>query len=252
MSRAAWADVLLQHATISTPAGKGPFPLVIQLHGCGGLRPFMRFYTEAALDQGVAVITVDSVTPRGLAGWRSNALVCTGAVLKGAERAADLYAIYDWARRQDWVDPDRIAAAGWSHGGWTIMDALAAGPDAGRYCKLTDLPELPLKGLDCAIVIYPYAGFPALTLRRGWTHYRPRLFAVLGGCDQVVGVRLPARARDRLERDGHAVERLVFPEATHVFDDDTPADPRSRFRPDLRDQALAWYGAALASALGAK
>jgi dienelactone hydrolase len=219
------------------------------MHGCGGLRPFMTEYTRVALAAGVAVVTVDSLTLRGLAGWRSNALVCTGAVLKGAERAADLYAIYDWVRRQSWADPDRIAAAGWSHGGWTIMDGLAAGENAGRYCRLTDLPAQPLAGLAAAIVIYPYAGFPALTIGRGWGVHRPKVFALLAGRDQVVGTRFPARAIDRLSRDGLDVERLLMAEATHAFDDERPADPRSKHRPDLREQALAWYGNALKSAL---
>jgi dienelactone hydrolase len=212
----------------------------------------MTRYADVALAQGVAVVTIDSLTLRGLAGWRSNALVCTGAVLRGAERAADLYAIYDWVRRQSWADPARIAAVGWSHGGWTIMDGLAAGENAGRYCRLTDLPAQPLEGLAAAIIIYPYAGFPALTTGRGWGVHQPKVFALLAGQDQVVGTRNPARAVDRLSRDGLTVERLLLAEATHAFDDDRPAHPQSKFRADLREQALVWYGKALKTALSAK
>lgn len=232
-------------AVVQKPEGLGPFPVVIHLHGCGGNRPFMDVYAAAALAQGAAVITVDSLTLRGLAGWRANALVCTGAVLKGAERAADLYAIYDWTTRQAWADPARIAAAGWSHGGWTIMDAIAAGPEAGRYCRLTDLPDQPMEGLAAAIVVYPYAGLGALTIARGWGVHRPKVFALLGGKDAVVGVRMPARAIDRLVADGLEVDRLVFADGTHAFDDQHAAHPQSRFRTDLRDQAVAWYGKAL-------
>lgn len=244
-----WAKALLDHAIIQKPPGDGPFPVVIQLHGCGGRQPFMDHYALAAVAQGVAVVCVDSLTLRGLAGWRANALVCTGAVLRGAERAADLFAIYDWVSQQGWADPARIAAAGWSHGGWTIMDALAAGPDAGRYCRLSDLPDLPLRGLAAAILIYPYAGFPALTIGRGWGAHRPKVFALLAGRDAVVGTRMPARAIDRLSRDGLAVNRLDFDDATHAFDDEHAAHPQSRFRADLRDEALAWYGQALKTAL---
>ena len=209
----------------------------------------MDHYAAAALTQGVAVITVDSLTLRGLAGWRANALVCTGAVLRGAERAADLFALYHWAGEQSWADPVRIAAAGWSHGGWTIMDAIAAGPDARRYCRLTDLPDLPLKGLAAAILVYPYAGFPAMTIGRGWGAHRPKVFALLAGQDTVVGTHMPVRAVERLARDGLAVERLVFEDASHAFDDDLAVHPQARFRADLREKAVAWYGQALNAAL---
>jgi dienelactone hydrolase len=209
----------------------------------------MAHYSQAALDAGIAVVTVDSMAPRGISRMAASLLVCTGMRLKGAERAGDLFAVYDWVQQQSWADPSRIAAAGWSHGGWTIMDAIAAGPDASRYCRLSDLPEHPLEGLAAALLIYPYAGFPSLTISRGWGKHRPKVFALLGGRDQVVGVRLPARAIDRLVKDGVVVERLVFADATHAFDDDAPSDPRSAFREDLRSEATQWYAASLKSAL---
>ena len=42
---------------------------------------------------------------------------------------------------QNWVDPDRIVVAGWSHGGWTIMDALALRPgrEMAHFTGLTPL-----------------------------------------------------------------------------------------------------------------
>lgn len=209
----------------------------------------MALYGQAALDAGIATVTVDSLTPRGISRLKANFMVCTGMILKGAERAGDLYVIHQWLKQQPWADPDRIAAAGWSHGGWTIMDAIAAGADAPRYCRLGDLTGNPLKGLKAALLVYPYAGFPSMTIGRGWGEHQPKVFALLGGKDQVVGVRQPSRSLDRLSRDGLAVERLFFADATHAFDDDAPSDPRSTFREDLRSRAMAWYAASLRSAL---
>jgi dienelactone hydrolase len=74
--------------------------------------------------------------------------------------------------------------------------------------------------------------------------------ALICGNDKVVGHRLPARAFDRLERDGVPVERLVFEDASHAFDDESPNDPRSVHRPDLFDQAKAWYVERLKAAFG--
>jgi dienelactone hydrolase len=244
-SRAAWAAELLKSATISKPRGKGPFPLVIQLHGCGGPRPFLETYAKAAVEAGIAVVNVNSYTPRGLSRIDGSILVCTGLALHGSERAADVYALYDWARGEPWVDDRRIAFAGWSHGGWTIMDALAAGDRASRFSKLNDLPAEPLKGLAGAVLIYPYAGFPAMTANRGWGLSKLPVAALLAGKDVVAGVYYPPRALDRLQRDGIPVERLLLPDATHAFDDDAPADPRTRYRADLADQARAWYATQL-------
>jgi dienelactone hydrolase len=245
---AAWADVLLRKATVLRPDGPGPHPVSLQLHGCAGPRPFERLYAEAAVEAGVAVVMIDSVGPRGLGRFAASALVCSGAVLRGGERSADLYAIHDWARRQSWADPERIFAAGWSHGGWTIMDALASGADAPRLSGLSDLSAEPLAGLKGVAVVYPYAGPPALTLSRGWNGLRPPIHALVCGKDKVVGYKGPMRALDRLEADGVAVQRLFLDDATHSFDDDGAHDPRTRFRADHFERARGWYVGALEQA----
>jgi dienelactone hydrolase len=171
-------------------------------------------------------------------------------MLRGDQRAADVFALYEWARSQPWVDSDKIAFAGWSHGAWTIMDALALGQDARRATGLSDLPDDPLAGLAGVVLIYTYAGYPSLTTRRGWPQARPPVAALVCGKDQVVGHRLPQRAYDRLAADGVPIERLVFADATHAFDDTAPNDPRSVHRPDLFQQARAWYVERLRAAFG--
>lgn len=247
-TRAQWAEKLLRHATLLKPPGLGPFPLVMQLHGCGGLRPFMKTYADAALSAGYAVLIVDSFKPRGMSRLDGSIMVCTGMALHGAERSADLYALYDWAQRQSWVDRRRIVAAGWSHGAWTIMDGLALRDRAPRFAKLADLPPDPLAGLAGTVLVYPYAGFPSMTYSRGWGGAKPKVHALLCGRDQVVGVQYPKRAIDRLERDGLLVDRLQFADGTHAFDDEKASDPRSRYRPDYLQQAADWYGRALRTA----
>ena len=48
---------------------------------------------------------------------------------------------------------------GWSHGGWTIMDALAlrSGAEMARATGIEDLPAEPLEGLARTMIVYPYA-----------------------------------------------------------------------------------------------
>ena len=245
---AARADLLARGVRVIKPAGPGPFPVALQMHGCAGSQPFQNSYAEAAMKAGVAVVIVDSFKPRGMSRMDGSLLVCTGTVLRGPQRAGDLYAMLHWLKSQPWADANRVMAAGWSHGGWTIMDAFAQNDGAARMTGLVDANPGVLKGVRGVFLVYPYASFPSLTSARGWSA-RPKVFAVLGGKDQVVGVSGPQRALDRLKRDGLAVDTLLFPDATHAFDDDDANDPRTRYRPDLRATAEGYYVKALRAAL---
>ena len=246
---AARADMLARGVRVLKPAGPGPFPVALQLHGCAGSQPFQNSYAEAAVNAGAAVVIVDSFGPRGMSRLDGSLFVCTGTVLRGAQRAGDLYAMLHWLKSQPWADASRVMAAGWSHGGWTIMDGFAQGDGAARMTGLSDADPALLKTVKGAFLVYPYASFPSLTSARGWQGQRPKVFAVLGGKDQVVGTGGPMKALNRLKADGLQVDVLTFPDATHAFDDDDANDPRTRYRPDLRATAEGYYVKALRAAL---
>lgn len=209
------------------------------------MQPFLRTYADAAVAAGVAAVVVDSYTPRRIGRRMASLTICTGARFRGAQRAGDLFATLHWLKSQPWADADRVAAVGWSHGSWTIMDALALGSAAPRATGLSDAHPGQLSALKSTILIYPYCAFPSLTSSRGWSGAKPAVWSILGGKDAVVGEAFPRRAFARLERDGLPVDTLYFPDATHAFEDDQANDPRSRFRPDLADQARAYFQKAL-------
>src|SRR5690242_499810 len=50
--------------TLFKPDGAGPFPGVVLLHGCGGIRPHFVQWAGAIRDMGL----VDSFRPRGISG----------------------------------------------------------------------------------------------------------------------------------------------------------------------------------------
>jgi dienelactone hydrolase len=231
---------LAPHSTVRHPENATEqTPVVIMLHGCGGPRPFIDDMAKEAAAAGATAIVVDSFAPRRIGRIAAIATVCTGARLHGRERAGDLYATVAWARRQPWADPDRIGAIGWSHGGWTIMDALAlrSGEEMRRATGLVDLGDEPLTGLGAAMIVYPYTGVGAYAGRRDW-RIAPRSTAIVAERDYIVGSSRAALERQRAR--GAPMDIVVFENATHAFEDEHAEDPRVRYNPaaTARERAL--------------
>jgi len=218
------------HFTVTRPQSAARAPVVLMLHGCGGQRPFQNDMARIAAAAGAAAVQVDSYGPRRISRVAAIATVCTGAQLHGRERAGDLYAAMAWARAQDWADPDRIVAMGWSHGAWTIMDALAlrSGAEMRRATGLDDLPEEPLHGLAATLIVYPYASLGSYVGRRDW-RLAPRSIAVLCGRDYIVGT--PRGPLERQRARGAPLDIHFFADATHAFEDELAEDPRVRYNP---------------------
>jgi dienelactone hydrolase len=218
------------HFTVARPDASGRAPVVIMLHGCGGPRPFTEGMARVATEAGAAAILVDSFAPRRISRVAAIATVCTGAQLQGRERAGDLYAAIAWARTQSWADPERIVAMGWSHGGWTIMDALAlrSGAEMARATRIDDLPAEPLEGLAGTLIVDPYASVGSYAGRRDW-RLAPRSIAVLCGRDYIVGT--PRGPLERQRARGAPIDIHFFEDATHAFEDEFAEDPRVRYNP---------------------
>lgn len=219
------------HYAIEHPENvSGPGPVVIMLHGCGGNRPFIDDMAKEAAEAGATAVVVDSFAPRRISRMAAFATVCTGARLQGRERAGDLYATVAWVRRQPWADPNRISVIGWSHGGWTIMDALAlrTGEEMRRATGLEDLEGEPLEGLAATMIVYPYTGIGSFTGHRDW-RMAPRTTAIIAQRDYIVGSSRSALERQRAR--GAPMEILLFENATHAFEDQHAEDFRVRYNP---------------------
>ncbi len=252
LKAADWGAKVAGASKVFKPSGPGPFPVALILHGCGGKTPFLETYAQVAVEAGWAAVVVDSFAPRGISPLRAKLTVCTGAALHGLKRSGDIFAMLAWLEGQDWADAQRVFLAGWSHGGWSIMDGYAIGANAARATGIADADPSKLRDrVRGVLVVYPYAAYPSLTSRRGWglePGSGPPVFSVLGGKDQVVGWKHPRGALDRLARDGLAVDTVFHADATHAFDDDRANDPRARYRPDLLAQTQAYFARALEAA----
>ena len=88
------------NAVLYRPQGPGPFPVIVGLHGCAGLlssngQIVRRFadWGERLSKQGLAVLFIDSFTPRGLG---SQCAARERKVRSDRERVADASAARRW------------------------------------------------------------------------------------------------------------------------------------------------------------
>jgi len=223
------AALLQDHLEIVTPEGAGPFPVVLQLHGCAGIRaPFQQQWAEIANGAGYAAVIVDSNGARGMDRAAGLEQVCGGKTLLGQERAGDIAAALEILKQDQRLDLSRLALAGWSHGAWTVMDYLtldlAKTAPPGFVRPLTNVPDV-----DAAVLFYPYCGVGARSRYAAWTQ-RPKTLALIAGADEVVKAPQCIRYFEKRERADDHLEIVVYPDANHVFDD-----------PFLEPDYIHWY-----------
>jgi dienelactone hydrolase len=234
-------------AQLLRPAGSGPFPAVVALHGCGGL--FNREgklarretdWAERFLAAGYAVLFPDSFTARGLT------QICTvkSRTIFPKDRADDVAAAAAWLGRQPFIDAKRLALIGWSHGAMTVLWAVR--------------PDFMGEGPQFKTAIAFYPGCREIARLPDW---RPRLplTILMGSADDWTQ---PAPCRALAQRTGFRF--IEYPGAYHDFD---APDRRVRVRtglgavrggkahvgtdPAARAAAIAEVTKILAGALGA-
>lgn len=206
---------------------------VALFHGCGGVQPFLHDYAQTLHEAGIASLVVDSYGPRNISKLTALALVCSGAMFRGGARTRDVLAALHFLRNHPAIDEEQLGLAGWSHGGWAIMEALALPPHRlAQQAKLGWPDDCDvLAGLKQVFLAYPWCGVGAHSHALGWRR-AVSARVVLAGRDQVVGTKWPDATMARLQRDGQDLVVTRFSDANHAFDVPNNRDPRFRFLPD--------------------
>jgi dienelactone hydrolase len=195
-------------AQLYKPDGDGPFPVVIALHGCGGLAgrsepvlPRYRDWAEQLLNAGSAVLLPDSYGSRELG---PQCRVKERRVRANRERVADIMASRQWLVQQPWAARDRISLLGWANGASALLWAVR--------------PQLSSRGVDpdfrSAIAFYPDC---RISSGLGWSARVPTLL-LIGAKDDVSS---PPACRQMVDgaRGRSALARIVvYPDAYHDFD----------------------------------
>lgn len=204
-------DIVIPHMTIETPSGSGPFPVVLIIPGCEGVKPERaKPRMDWLVEQGYMAVMVDSHKGRGL----DEDTVCGGHALWGPERAGDIYVALEAIRQHPKADTDNIALLGYSHGGWTIHDALSYNGNASY--ALASTPPQVLQSVKAAIVYYPYCGLPS---RARYTYNNPTpLLIINAGEDTTVDPAECEAMADKWVTQGLPVRSITYPAVGHGFD----------------------------------
>lgn len=186
---------------LSKPAGDGPFPAVILLHGCAGLElempdkstyKLLREYAHRYNDRGYVALVLDSYQARGL----SN--VCSGASAKRDEdgRSWDVYSAMRYLGALGYVDGNMIIVQGLANGGTTALTAVDR--------------EFPVsEHVAAAIALYPDC--------RPELNFTAPVLILTGAADDW----MPARACEAMVAGNSGLREVslkVYPGATHAFD----------------------------------
>ena len=198
-------SLLRPHDAFYRPDGAGPFPAVVVLHACLGVRAKDIRWAEALRDQGYLALVVDSMTGRGLTTVEARSGVCQGMALWGGTRAADVAASLAYLRTRPDVDPARLAVIGFSHGAWAALDFLSSASDDD------------LRGLRGVIGFYPYCGVASRARWRGWQANVPTLL-LLAKADRMVSAAQCEHLAAKATAKGRPVSITVYPDAGHSFD----------------------------------
>jgi carboxymethylenebutenolidase len=232
-----------------------PLPAVVMMHGRGGayssrangrydamtLSQRHRAWGALWAANGFVALLVDGFGPRGHASGfpRFSYDTRPDAVREINVRPLDAAGARTWLRTRGDIAGDRIGLQGWSNGASAALVTMAAAD--------SDNGLQPSDGFRAALAFYP-----GCRLRgRFDAGYRPSapVLVLHGTADEEVSHRPCQRLVDRSRKQGGDIALVLYPGATHGFDD--PGGARQRVpanrtaRDDAIAQALAFFAAHL-------
>src|SRR5258706_1237406 len=183
--------------------GTGRLPVVVLAHGSGGVGPNVAEWASELNAIGIATFTLDSFTGRGLVSTSADQ-----ALLGRLAMTYDTYRAFEVLEKNPRIDPQRIAAMGFSRGGQAVLYA------AGKA-----FPEMhgPASVRDFAAYLPFYASCGTIFMADDEVTKSP-IRMHHGAADNYVPVA-PCRGYvARLKAKGANVTLTEYPGAHHAFD----------------------------------
>ncbi|MEX2222626.1 MAG: dienelactone hydrolase family protein [Candidatus Rokuibacteriota bacterium] len=193
-------------ATLVRPTGPGPFPAVVQLHGCAGVETQSLRWARWLADRGYVALVVDSFGPRGI----------RGDCRSGPDdppitaRFDDAFGALRYLQSLAYVRADRVAAIGWSQGGVYAI-AVINGPSLERARRRGVALAAP--GFAAGIGLYPGGCFSLVKEQVA----RP-LLVLIGQADDWTPAAKCREMVDAMRSRGADATIVTYPGAYHYFD----------------------------------
>jgi dienelactone hydrolase len=199
------------------PEGAGPFPALVLLHQCGGLRSAtgswqnmaVLDWAKEAVSRGYVTLVLDSLAPRSVD------TVCMGAKngVNFPRGVRDAYQGGEHLRKMPFVDSQRVVFAGFS---WGAMVGLlsssvawgAALSDGHRFRAVAAL-------YPGCFEIRPASGQPYQVLN---SDVDLPLLVLMGAMDTETPPQECVSRLEAIKAAGGPVEWHIYPDATHSWD----------------------------------
>ncbi len=191
------------------PKGQGPFPALIIVHSCAGLRQQISYWRKEAVRRGYVVFVIDSFSPRGSS--TCNPL----PPVPQARGVKDVFGAAEHLKTFPFVNKSQIAMLGLSWGAMVGLRSASPG-----FLAQVGLPESPL---GAVVSLYPACYIPPFgTITTGTEILHPDLatptLVLMGGQDNELPPQECIGRLEALKARGAPVEWHVFPNATHCWD----------------------------------
>ena len=179
---------------LTKPMGDGPFPALVLLHGSGGVNARRDAdWVKRLTKWGYVTLQADSFGPRGAS---VSSVIKNPFRVSHTTRAKDAHGARYYLSELPYVDSDRIAVMGWSHGGLSTIVSVKEAYGGESF--------------KAAIAFYPYCAYSMNWLKAP-------LLILIGKADDWC----PASKCAYMMPPGktkHEVILKIYPGAYHDFD----------------------------------
>jgi dienelactone hydrolase len=184
---------------LSFPQGRGPFPVVILLHSCGGLHPLevaqLSAHARSLAMVGFATYILDSFSARGLNGGK----VCKSGGEASEFRLDDLYNAREALQKHPRVDKNKFFVAGFSHGAAVALWAAVNVANRERFRAVAAFYP------NCKALLHSFK-------------LKSPVIVFAGGKDDWTPAHVCEEAKARERPPGEELELTLYSNAYHAFD----------------------------------